>query len=340
MASSSVRPDDEGRLDHLRLVTKVARLYHTAGLRQQEIAERLGLSQSRVSRLLQAAQETGIIRTVVFPPAGIYAELEDDLEHRYGLLDAHVVDIGSDDEQALIRGLGAAAAAYLYEIQPAAPVVGFTSWSRTLREMVAALPPIRGSSTRHVVELIGDIGSPATQHETALATQRFASLVGAEPVFIRAPGVVASASLREALLAQDPYLREALGMLDNLDLAITGLGPLDVAEVLRGGSNFFSPEQIEDVRRLGAVGQVNLRFLDASGREVISALDELVIGISLCQLRAARRSLLVAGGVGKYVVIRGALLGGWVNMLVTDVTTAKLLVESASAAPAAAPATG
>ena len=37
----------------LRMMTKVARLYHSHGLRQTEIAARLGISQSRVSRLLQ-----------------------------------------------------------------------------------------------------------------------------------------------------------------------------------------------------------------------------------------------------------------------------------------------
>lgn len=326
MSGSSTRGDDADRLDHLRLVTKVARLYHTTGLRQQEIAERLGLSQSRVSRLLQAAEEAGIVRTVVFPPGGIFAELEDELERVYGLLDAHVVDVPAESDDGLQRGLGGAAAAYLHQMQPAARTVGFTSWSRTLRSLVGALPRARGSVTDHVVEMIGDIGAPATQHEAALATQRFAGLVGAEPVFIRAPGVVASVALREALLAQDSYLRDALAMLDHLDLAITGAGPLDVAEVLRGGSNFFSPEQIETVRRMGAVGQVNLRFLDAMGNEIASPLDELVIGVSLRQLKAAERRLLVAGGDEKHEIIRALLRGRWVNMVVIDLATAEWLL--------------
>jgi DNA-binding transcriptional regulator LsrR (DeoR family) len=328
MAIGAGRQDEGERLDHLRLVTKVARLYCTAGLRQQEIAERLGLSQSRVSRLLRTAHDSGIIRTVVVSPAANYADLEDELERRYAILDAHVVDIGSADEADLIRGLGAAAAAYLYQMQPAAKIVGFTSWSRTLREMVAALPPMRGWGTTHIVELIGDVGSPTKQHEAALATQRFANLVGAQPVFIRAPGVVASATLREALLAQDSHLRDALAMLDHLDLAISGVGPLDVAEGLRGGSNFFSAEQIDEARTLGAVGRINLRFIDKAGDEVRSPGDDLVIGVSFGQLRAAKRTLIVAGGTDKHEAVRAALRGGCVNMIVTDVATAEWLVGS------------
>ena len=49
--------------ESLRLVTKVARFYHVRGLRQIEIAERMDLSQPRVSRLLAQAEQLGIVAT-------------------------------------------------------------------------------------------------------------------------------------------------------------------------------------------------------------------------------------------------------------------------------------
>ena len=54
--------------DRLRLLTRVARMYHERGIRQPEIAAQLSLSQTRVSRLLKEASERGIVRTVVIPP--------------------------------------------------------------------------------------------------------------------------------------------------------------------------------------------------------------------------------------------------------------------------------
>ena len=48
--------------DRLRLLTKVARLYHEKGIRQPEIAAQLSLSQARVSRLLKEAVERGIVQ--------------------------------------------------------------------------------------------------------------------------------------------------------------------------------------------------------------------------------------------------------------------------------------
>src|SRR6478735_10558913 len=78
--------------EQLRLMTKVARLYHEHGVRQPEIARRLHVSQARVSRLLKQAEQEGIVRTTVVVPEGVLTAVEDELEAVYGLREAVVVD--------------------------------------------------------------------------------------------------------------------------------------------------------------------------------------------------------------------------------------------------------
>ena len=57
-------------------------------------------------------------------------------------------------------------------------------------------------------------------------------------------------------------------------------------------------------------------------------LDERVIGMSLEQLRHAKRTVGIAGGKRKLAAIRGALRGKWINVLITDRATAEgLLME-------------
>ena len=63
-------------------MTRVARLYYDDGIRQPEIAQRLRLSQPKVSRLLKQAQELGIVRISVRPPSGTDPALEQALEDR------------------------------------------------------------------------------------------------------------------------------------------------------------------------------------------------------------------------------------------------------------------
>ena len=59
--------------------------------------------------------------------------------------------------------------------------------------------------------------------------------------------------------------------------------------------------------------------------------DERVIGIELAQLKRVPRAIAVAGGPGKTEAIRAALLGGWINCLITDTYTAERLLETGTA---------
>ncbi len=311
-----------------RLLVKVARLYHARGLRQSEIAERLRLSQARVSRLLQQAEDLGIVRTIVVPPPGLNSELEEEVERVYGVRECHVIDAVSDGEDELAQDLGQALAAILAGsgiMSTPVDVLGYNSWSRTLQAMVAAMQPVRGGAAK-VVEMLGDIGPPTLQHEAARSTQRLAARTGAEPIYLRTPGVSSTAEIRAAILEHDRHAQETLTLLDHMDLALIGIGECDVVAPLRPGDNFFTQEQFDRARELGAVGQICLRFLDEHGGEVVTEFDDLVVGVTLEQIRAARYRCGAAGGPAKYPVIRAALLGKWVDTLVIDTTTAEWLV--------------
>lgn len=313
----------EAGTEQLRLMVLASRLYHVHGLRQKQIGERLGISQARVSRLLQRAEAQGLVHTVLAVPDGLRPELEEELERRYSVLEVHVLDVAGDAD--LARSLGQAAARYLSGTAFTADVVGFTSWSRTLQEMALALPPAARPAARVVVEMLGDLGSPVQQHAAARATQTMARALGAEPVFLRTPGVVATAELRTSTLA-DPYVQRALGLLDTLDVAFIGVGPAAVHSQLSAGDSYFTPEQLAEARAAGAAGQVNQRLLDVEGRPLQTPLDDLVVGSTLAQVRAARRRVVVAGGPDKVSAIATALRGGWVDVLLTDVETAVALL--------------
>ena len=312
--------------EQLRMITKVARLYHTRGMRQTEIAESLGISQARVSRLLSAAEENSIVRTVVVVPDGLYGDLEDELEKQFGLLEVHVVDAVGSDESTMVSDLGHAVSSVMEVLPLEAKVIGFTSWSRSLREFAANMRPLQKSSATAVVEMLGGVGPPSVQHEATLATERLARSTGSAPMFLRAPGVVASAEVREAVLNQDSHAQAALKELDTMDIALVGIGHCEIVPPLVAGDNFFSEQQFEMSRKLGAVGQVNLRFINEKGEPIESELDELVIGVTLDQLKKTPRRIGVAGGPSKYDAIYAAVVGGWVNVLVTDVDTARHLL--------------
>lgn len=322
-------------IDGQRLMIKVARLYHTHGMRQNDIAKRLQISQSRVSRLLAQAEDASIVRTVVAVPQHVHAELEERIETLYGLSEVHIVDAVSDDEAELNKDLAHTMASLLHDVAFEVRTIALTSWSKTLRLMIDVMLPMR-TKCKHVIETLGDLGPPSLQHDTARSTQQFAALTGAQPVFLRTPGVAASREMKELLLTGDAHAREALEMLDSVDLALVGIGGDEIDPALRPGDNFFTDEQFAHARELGAVGEVCLHFLTADGTPIDSELEDLVVGITRDQLRNARHRWAVSGGARKHRAIRAAVAGGWVDTLVTDAATAQYLIESA---PAARPAT-
>ena len=68
-----------------------------------------------------------------------------------------------------------------------------------------------------------------------------------------------------------------------------------------------------------------LRFFDEHGQLVSTGLENLVISMSLEQLRKVNRAIGIAGGERKYTGILGALRGKWINILITDCFTAEKL---------------
>ncbi len=317
------RSTGSGRAEEqLRLMTKVARLYHEHGVRQPEIARRLHVSQARVSRLLKQAELEGIVRTTVVVPEGVQTALEEQLEARYGLREAVVVEVLDETEAGIIRDLGTATARYLEASLTGGDVVGISSWSATLLAAVDAMRPLPKAGAERAVQLFGGVGNPAAEAHAARLTQRFADLTGAQPTFLLAPGIATSVDAREALL-RDRFVGEALDGLTEVTLALVGIGALEPSSLLQSSGNIFSERELAALGKQGAVGDICLRFFDAEGRHVSSDVDRRVIGVTLDQLREADRCVGIAGGERKYAAILGALKGRWINVLITDRGTAE-----------------
>jgi DNA-binding transcriptional regulator LsrR (DeoR family) len=105
-----------------------------------------------------------------------------------------------------------------------------------------------------------------------------------------------------------------------------GIGSVEPSRLLLSSGNVFTAEELAMLQERGAVGDICLRFFDPDGNPVITPLNERVISLKLEQLRRARRSVGVAGGPRKVNAIRGAIKGGWINVLITDHLTAHRLM--------------
>jgi DNA-binding transcriptional regulator LsrR (DeoR family) len=311
-----------------RLLTKVSRLYYEQQLSEAEIAGRLHLSRSKVSRLLKEARRVGIVQIVIVPPPGIHTSLETELEQTFELQEAIVVEAGEPYHPDLVaRTLGVAAARHLQESLQSSEVIG-VSWGKTLSWMVSAIRP-QPTPLAKIVQIIGGLGQPtANVHATDLS-RRLASALGCELTLLPAPGIMDSRQSKNAVLS-DSHVQEALNLFTDITVAYVGIGAPTLDSVLLRDGSIITQAEIDQLIAMGAVGDIALRFFDAQGNPLRSELDERVIGISLGELRRAGRVVGVAGGPDKLAAVRGALLGGHIDVLITDQHMARALMEPMS----------
>ena len=313
-----------GRLNELRLIARVAQMYHVDGKRQAEIAESMRMSQATVSRMLKRAEQEDIVRTTVIPPPGTFAELETALRERYGLTEAIVIDCSEDRDGAIMARIGEAAAHFLEVTLQQDEIIGVSSWSQTLLRMADNIHPFKSAKAKYIVQILGGMGDASVQTHATQLTARLAKLTGGEPRLLLVQGITSSREAKLVMLA-DPVVRGTMDLFGRLSLAIIGIGAVEPSELLARSGNVFSRQEMAMLNEAGAVGEISFRFYDKDGKPVETPLNERVIGISLEELKKADRVMALAGGESKTQAIAGALKLGIIDVLVTDKFTAARL---------------
>lgn len=303
----------------------LATRFYLLGQTQARIARELGVDPATVSRNLKKARDEGIVRIEVHRPRSLLVDLGRELAARFAIKRAVVVA----NEEGGHGPVAAAAAEYFGSLLTNGARVGL-SFGRMLSAIVPLL--VAGTvSDLDISMLLGGFGRamPGIQgHELA---RHLASLYPHSRIhYLQAPLLVDSPDIRQAML-RDGSIRAALQAAAAAELAVVGIGNLaDSAPLIRYGHL-----NMEDQRRLvqsGAVGDVSARFFNIWGEPVI-VLDDRLIAIEREDLARIPTVVGVAAGPEKYAAIQGALRSGYVDVLVTDEATAKVLVQAAQETP-------
>lgn len=304
----------------VEFLVDLATRFYILGQTQARIARDLGVDPATVSRQLKKARDEGIVRIEIRRPRSLHAELGRELAERFGLKRAVVVS----NEDGGISAVPSAAADYLSSILTNGARLGL-SFGRMLSAVVPLLPAGTVSDL-DISMLLGGFGRamPGIQgHELA---RYIASLYPRSRIhYLQAPLLVDSPDIRQAML-RDGSIKAALQAAANSELALVGIGNLaDDAPLVRYGH--LSTEDRMRLLQSGAVGDVSARFFNIQG-EPVSDIDDRLIAIEREELARIPTIVGVAAGPEKYEAIQGALRSGYVNVLVTDETTAKELVQA------------
>lgn len=311
-----------------QIIHKAAWLYYVRGMRQEDIAEALGLSRATVINYLRRARDIGAVTIRV--PAGLFRDdvLARQLEDR---LDLEMVWVIPDGNGGSAADFSQAAGMVLLDLVRPDSLIGL-AWGETVYGMVDALPmtEIPGLS---VLQMCGNLGA-SFHYRPDYCTLEMARRLWAFGENLYAPLVLSSEPLAAALRAEST-VRQQLERLRECDLALFSVGSCGADSlVVRSGA--VSADELAQLVRAGAVAQVNARMIGSDGAELDCAYNRRLVAMELDDLRRVPRRLCLVSGIHKVPALRAALAGGYVSHLVISGAVA---AELARDLPEAAQAT-
>ncbi|MBW7457409.1 sugar-binding transcriptional regulator [Paenibacillus sepulcri] len=299
-----------------------ARMYYQLDYSQQEIARQFGVSRPTVSRFLQQAKEEGLVQIRIVDPLESHDSMARQLEKSFGVEKAVLVSVPRYDDAIVKKYLGEAAAEYLDSIIKDGDVIG-TTWGTTLYEVALNLKDKHVRNVK-VVQLNGGVSHSQTQTYAYEIVSLFGQAFHTAPYFIPLPAIVDHPVVKQTI-EQDRHIRNILELGKQANIAIVTVGaPTEDSVLIQ--ANYFTESDLRLIGEKGA-GDICSRYIDQTGTLCSEELNERTIGIDLEQLQIKEKSILVAGGPSKVDGIYGALRGKYANILITDIFTAKHLLE-------------
>ena len=308
------------------LAVKVARLYHYQGLTTERIARELGLSRSKISRLLTHARQAGLIEIRVHDPEAQPQELEREIQERFHIAAVRVVMVPlNSTEDEWLKSVAAYAARHINSLIHSEMVVGL-AWGTTIDAISRHLTPKRCVHV-DIVQLngSGNVYGMSNFYIGDIYT-RFALNYGGRAHLFPVPAFFDHRESKQAMW-RERSVQRIKEMASRADLLVYSIGSPDAripSYVHAGG--FLEPNDAAELEREGVVGDIATVFFRFDGSYDNIPLNARASGPELSLFKRAKHALCIVSGLAKAVGARAALRGGLVSELIVDEPTARALL--------------
>lgn len=307
----------------ISLSVRAAWLHYAGGLRQREVAKRLGVTVVKVNRLIAKANNDGIVKVSIQGKIAPCVELEEKLVAKFGFSECIVVP-NLQNEQGPFKSLAIAGAEYLRRLivneKPAFIGVGH---GRTLQALVSEITEAQFKDTQFV-SLLGGLTQnfAANPHDVI---HRLAEKTGSQSFVMPLPLYANTVDDVKILLAQRG-VNEVLQIGNSSTVKLVGIGAVN-SEFSMANSGLIQRSELEEVQSKGGVGEILGSFFDVDGRLIETDLSQRTISVDIKTCNETK-VVALAGGPGKVDAIRSVARSGYISCLITDeVTAAELSVD-------------
>ena len=309
--------------DRIRQLVQVARYYYTEGMTQQQISEKMNISRPNISRMLEQALSSGIVEITIHDPFSQENKFINWFKDTFGLMS---VSINKTNEAEGPEYNSIILAAALHDELESSikdnSSIGVMA-GLTISSVSRHILPIKQTGLTFI-PLVGGFVNDA-KWQANLNARNFGERLNGKYVQFNAPYIVKSESLYKEL-QKEPEIQKVLEMGQNVSAAIVGIGQMQRNATLIN-TGLLNASELNEIHKHKVVASICTSFLDARGNIVNSSFSNRIVGMNCTQLRKVPRVIAIAAGTSKTQAITAALLGKWIDVLITDEVTAKSIQD-------------
>ena len=204
------------------------------------------------------------------------------------------------------------------QITPDADVMNFFPNQPLLEKVQAEFVSLHGSLANSVPEW--DVRTLVDRIAKAFAGKKYTLLTS---TLMRSKETV-------DLLKQETNISTVYQMFERVNIAVNGIGVFypETTTVL-ARPDYLPPEDLQELREKGVVGDIALRFFDRNGKECDTSLKDRTISIDFNVFRSIKNKITLASGSQKAHAVYSAIKGGLVDTLIIDSNLGSALLQLA-----------
>ena len=297
------------------LMIKTAWYYYLENMTQQNISELLGITRVRVIKLLEKARQSGIIQFRIREESADRMQIEQSIAKDYGLKDVFVVPaIPGADVEETNETIAKAAAMYISGRLGEDGLINI-GYGDTQSRILNNLATMRERPISFV-SLTGGVNNYLPNARS--------NIFNAKLYLIPTP-LLASSKEMGAAMRQEDSVKEISRMVQLASFTVVGIGGMsDTSTIVKSG--ILNANDMLYLKMQGAVGDVLSHFIDKDGNLVPTGIEDRLISTPLETIKELKNVIGVAAGIKKVEAIRAALRGNYLDVLITDESTALGLI--------------
>lgn len=312
-----------------QLKMEVVRNYYFDDMNQFEIAKKLNISRSYVSKLLIEARKEKLIEIRSSNPWLMETEEERHIRTKYGLKKAIIVSRDSKayrDEIPYTEEMGRVLNNFLNTILKDGDVIG-VAWGKTIFECSKYLHANKKYKDIKIVQICGGVSRNQNSTYASEISKNFTNAYQANSYHLPLPAIVESRVYKD-IFCKEQGISQIIRLLDRVNIAIFTVGQCSPeSSLIRSG--YITQNGIRQLIDNGAVGEVCTHFISADGECVDQELDDRTVAASISQLKSYDYRIALILGKQRLEPLKAILKSSCPNVLIIDEETASVLMEDA-----------